>query len=148
MDLAPAPEPTALRLARGVCRGLAGLGYCALTEFTLGNGRRVDVIGVNGAGETVIVEIKSSVADFRSDGKWAEYLEFCDAFYFAVAAEFPRALLPEHCGLIVADGYGAEILRPAPARSMHGSRRRAQTLHLALTAMQRLGRLVDPEAGL
>ena len=80
---------TGERLARGVCRGLAALGYAALTEFPLGNGRRADVIAVNGAGETLIVEIKCSVADFRADRKWPAYLEFCDAFYFAVPAGFP-----------------------------------------------------------
>jgi hypothetical protein len=138
---------TAQRLARGVCRALGALGYAALTEFPLNSGRRVDVIAVNGAGETVIVEIKTSTADYRADRKWNEYLEFCDAFYFAVSAAFPLALLPTDCGLMIADDYGAEILRRATAQPMNGSRRRAQTLRLALAAMQRLGRLVDPESG-
>jgi hypothetical protein len=139
---------TAGRLARGVCRGLGALGYAALREFTLPNGRRVDVIAVNGAGETAIVEIKTSAADYRGDRKWREYLEFCDRFYFAVGSRFPLALLPADCGLIVADDYGAEILRPAAARPLASSRRRAQTLRLALTAMQRLERLLDPEGGM
>jgi hypothetical protein len=138
---------TAQRLARGVCRALGALGYAALTEFPLNSGRRVDVIAVNGAGESVIVEIKTSTADYRADRKWSEYLEFCDAFYFAVPTAFPLALLPTDCGLMVADDYGAEILRRAAAQPMNGSRRRAQTLRLALAAMQRLGRLVDPESG-
>ena len=135
----------AQRLARGVCRALTALGYGALTEFPLNNGRRVDIIAVSGGGDIVIVEIKSSTADFRSDKKWTEYLDYCDAFYFAVAADFPIALLPEDCGLIVADDYGAEILRQAPARSLNGSRRRAQTLRLAVAAMQRLARFLDPD---
>ena len=138
---------TAQRLARGVCRALGALGYAALTEFPLNSGRRVDVIAVNGAGETVIVEIKTSTADYRSDRKWNEYLEFCDAFYFAVPSAFPLALLPSDCGLMVADDYGAEILRRPAAQPMNGSRRRAQTLRLALAAMLRLGRLIDPESG-
>jgi hypothetical protein len=139
---------TAQRLARGVCRALGALGYAALTEFPLNSGRRADVIAVNGAGETVIVEVKTSTADYRSDRKWNEYLEFCDAFYFAVPPAFPIALLPSECGLLIADDYGAEILRRPAAQPMNGSRRRAQTLRLALAAMQRLGRLVDPESGL
>ncbi len=139
---------TAQRLARGVCRALGALGYAALTEFPLNGGRRVDVIAVNGAGETVIVEIKTSAADYRADRKWTEYLEFCDAFYFAVPSAFPLALLPADCGLMIADDYGAEILRRAAAEPMNGSRRRAQTLRLALAAMQRLGRLIDPESGI
>ena len=139
---------TAQRLARGICRALAALGYATLTEFPLNSGRRVDVIAVNGVGETVIVEIKTSSADYRSDRKWNEYLEFCDAFYFAVPSAFPIALLPSECGLLVADDYGAEILRRPAAQPMNGSRRRAQTLRLAVAAMQRLGRLIDPESGL
>jgi len=138
----------AQRLTRGVCRALGALGYAALTEFPLNSGRRVDVIAVNGAGETVIVEIKSSTADYRADRKWNEYLEFCDAFYFAVPSAFPLALLPADCGLMIADDYGAEILRRPAAQPMNGSRRRAQTLRLALAAMQRLGRLIDPESGI
>src|SRR5262249_7555637 len=114
---------TAQRLARGVCRALSALGYAALTEFPLNSGRRVDVIAVNGAGETVIVEIKTSIADYRADRKWNEYLEFCDAFYFAVPIAFPLALLPTDCGLMIADDYGAEILRRATAQPMNGSRR-------------------------
>ncbi|WP_119461604.1 MmcB family DNA repair protein [Rhodospirillaceae bacterium SYSU D60014] len=134
----------AVRLARGVCRALAERGYSVLTEFPLRTGRRVDVIGVDARGGTVIVEIKTSVADFRSDRKWQDYLEFCDLFYFAVPATFPRDLLPTDCGLIVADDYGAEILRQAPVLAMNGSRRRAQILKIARTASQRLQRLIDP----
>ena len=139
---------TAQRLARGVCRALGALGYAALTEFPLNSGRRVDVIAVNGAGETVIVEIKTSTADYRADRKWNEYLEFCDAFYFAVPTAFPLALLPADCGLMVADDYGAEILRRPASQPLNSSRRRAQTLRLAFAAMQRLGRLIDPESGI
>src|SRR5215813_3883062 len=138
---------TAQRLARGVRRALSALGYAALTEFPLNSGRRVDVIAVNGAGETVIVEIKTSIADYRADRKWNEYLEFCDAFYFAVPIAFPLALLPTDCGLMIADDYGAEILRRLGTQPMNATRRRAQTLRVALVAMQRLGRLVDPESG-
>jgi hypothetical protein len=147
MAIAEQDRITAQRLTRGVCRALGALGYAALAEFPLNSGRRVDVIAVNGAGETVIVEIKTSTADYRSDRKWNEYLEFCDAFYFAVPTAFPLALLPTDCGLMIADDYGAEILRRPAAQPMNGSRRRAQTLRLALAAMQRLGRLIDPESG-
>ncbi|MGH6944864.1 MAG: MmcB family DNA repair protein [Geminicoccaceae bacterium] len=131
-------------LARGICRAVEDLGYAAMTEFPLGNGRRVDVIAVAGGGETLIVEIKCSVADFRADRKWIEYLPYCDLFYFAVPDGFPLDLLPDDCGLMVADAYGAAIRRPAPRRAMNGSRRRALTLRLALTASQRLRRAIDP----
>jgi hypothetical protein len=137
----------AVRLARGICRTLAALGYGTLAEFTLINGRRADVIGVNAAGEVAIVEIKTSEADFRADEKWPEYLPYCDSFYFAVPEGFPRQILPEECGLIVADAYAGVILRPAPPlTAMNGARRRALLIRFALAASTRLQRLLDPEA--
>ena len=153
--LSPLPEPPeslsreaeirlAHRLARGITRLFEDLGCAAIAEFSLANGRRVDVIALDGQGLTSIVEIKSSVQDFRSDGKWQEYLEFCDRFYFAVAPEFPQALLPAEVGLIVADDWHGTVLRESPAFAMNASRRRAQTLRIALTAAQRLRRFTDP----
>jgi hypothetical protein len=139
-----ADRSEALRLARGVCRALVELGYGVLTEFPLRSGRRADVIGINDRGETLIVEIKSSVEDFRADQKWRDYREFCDGFFFAVATGFPRELIPPECGLMVADEYGAVILRPGPTLPMNGSRRRAQTARLAVLASLRLHRLLDP----
>ncbi|HLJ19239.1 MAG TPA: MmcB family DNA repair protein, partial [Stellaceae bacterium] len=109
-------EDLALRLllARGVGRALAQRGFATLTEVSLANGRRADVMGLGRAGELVIVEVKSSLQDFRSDAKWPEYREFCDRFYFAVAEGFPRGEIPGDCGLIVADGFGGAVLREAP----------------------------------
>lgn len=139
------PDRTgALRLARGVCRALAELGFGSITEFPLHSGRRVDVIAINDRGETVIVEIKTTVEDFRADQKWPEYRAFCDSFYFAVPAAFPREFVPEDCGLMIADEYGAVIVRAAPAATMNASRRRAQTARLAMLASLRLQRLLDP----
>ena len=145
--LRTAEERLAERLARGVCRLFEDMGFAAITEFSLANGRRVDVIALDGAGGTTIVEIKSSVMDFRSDRKWQEYLDFCDRFYFAVAADFPQELLPAEVGLIVADDWHGAVLRESPAFSMNASRRRAQTLRIALTAALRLRRFTDPRPG-
>ena len=100
------------QLRRGVSRLLADMGYGTLAEFKLTTGRRVDVIGLNDRSEFVIAEIKSSIADFRSDRKWREYLPFCDRFYFAVPADFPQSILPGDSGVIVADAYGGTIRRP------------------------------------
>jgi hypothetical protein len=132
------------RLARGITRLFEDMGCAAIAEFPLANGRRVDVIALDGQGTTSIVEIKSSVQDFRSDAKWQEYLDFCDRFYFAVAPEFPQDLLPVEVGLIVADDWHGTILRESPSFAMNGSRRRAQTLRIAMTAAQRLRRFTDP----
>ena len=139
-----AEQRLAERLARGITRLFEDMGCAAIAEFSLANGRRVDVIALDGQGTTSIVEIKSSVQDFRSDGKWQEYLDFCDRFYFAVAPAFPQELLPVEVGLIVADDWHGTILRPSPAFTMNGSRRRAQTLRIAMTAAQRLRRFTDP----
>jgi hypothetical protein len=145
--VAGAIAPRAARLARGVGRALGDAGYTAITEFSLKTGRRVDVIALNAAGHFVIVEIKTSEADFRTDAKWPEYLEFCDTFYFAVPEDFPRSILPADRGLMVADDYGAAILRAAPEAAMHASRRRAQILRFALAAGGRLRRASDPGTG-
>jgi hypothetical protein len=145
MTDAPADD-LALRLllARGVGRALAQRGYASLTEVSLANGRRADVMGLGRAGEIVIVEVKSSLQDFRGDAKWPEYREFCDRFYFAVAEQFPREAIPADCGLIVADGFGAAVLREAPLMPVAAARRRAVMLRFALLGSDRLRRLLDP----
>ena len=140
--VAPLLFPTPI--ARGVCRALVQRGFATLTEFSLANGRRADVMGLGRGGELVIVEVKSSVPDFRSDEKWPEYRDYCDRFYFAVAEDFPRALIPEDCGLIVADAFGGAILREAPSQALAAARRKAVTLSFALTGAERLRRLLDP----
>src|ERR1700680_2153216 len=138
--------PAAL-LARGICRALDQLGYASLVEFPLANGRRADILALGKTGELVIVEIKSSVADFRADRKWATYREFADRLYFAVPNEFPALLIPEECGLIVADPFGAAVLRHRALTPLPPPRRRAMTLRFALAAAGRLQRQLDPEAG-
>lgn len=134
-------------LARGVCRLLEDLGYASLTEFTLASGRRIDVMGLGGDGELLAVEVKTSLADFRSDGKWPEYLGWCERLFFAVPPEFPQAVLPEDCGLIVADAWAAALLREPPRRPLPAARRKAVTLRFGRAAAQRLGRLLDPREG-
>jgi hypothetical protein len=137
----------ALLLARGVCRALDQLGYSALVEFPLANGRRADILALSQSGEFVIVEIKSSIADFRADRKWGFYRDYADRLYFAVANEFPAALIPEECGLIVADGFGAAIIRGGDPSPLASARRRALTLRFARLAASRLRRHLDPQPG-
>ena len=114
-------------LARGVCRFLRHAGYAVLTEFTLRNRRRVDVIA-------------------RADAKWQDYLEFCDAFYFAVPEGFPRHLIPESCGLLVADGFGAELLREPNDGRVNPARRKSLITRFARMAGLRLQALTDPDS--
>ena len=133
-------------LARGVCRFLRQAGYAVLTEFTLRNRRRVDVIALAEDGRIAVVEVKSSEADFRADAKWQDYLDFCDAFYFAVPEGFPRHLIPESCGLLVADGFSAELLREPEEGRVNPARRKSLITRFARTASLRLQALTDPDS--
>ena len=145
---ASAVEPiSAALLARGVCRTLEQLGYVSLVEFPLANGRRADVLALGKTGDLVIVEIKSSVADFRADRKWSAYRDFSDRLCFAVPNDFPRPLIPDECGLMVADPFGAALLRDGSTTRLDAGRRRALTTRFARVAATRLRRLLDPEAG-
>ncbi len=131
-------------LARGVARALAQNGYSALAEVPLADGRRADLMALGRDGALVIVEIKSSVADFRADRKWPDYRQWCDRLYFAVGEGFPLDLIPAECGLIQADGFGAVILREAPEQKLGAARRRAVHLRFARLAAARLQRMLDP----
>lgn len=142
------PAPTAPLLARGVCRALDQLGYASLLELPLANGRRADIVALGRAGDLIVVEIKTSVADFRADRKWPQYRNFADRFYFAVPHDFPTALIPEDCGLIVADAFAATLVREGDRSALAPGRRRAVTLRFALAAAARLRRHLDPQAGI
>jgi hypothetical protein len=139
---------TAALLARGICRTLDQLGYASLLEFPLANGRRADILALGRGGDLAIIEIKTSVADFRADRKWVQYRDFADRFYFAVPNHFPTALIPEDCGLIVADAFAAALIREGTPCAPAPGRRRALTLRFALAAAARLRRHLDPHDGL
>lgn len=131
-------SPVAQQIARGVLRLMTDHGYAGVTEMTLANGRRADVAAIGPGGEITIVEIKSSVADFRSDQKWPEYRPFCDRFYFAVGHDFPQGLIPDETGLIIADAFGGAILREPECEKLVAARRKAVTLRFARLAATRL----------
>jgi hypothetical protein len=132
-------------IARGAARLLALHGLRAIPELPLPNGRRADLVAVGEKGEVVIVEIKSSLADFRADQKWPDYRDFSDRLYFAVGREFPMDVLPDEVGVIVADRYGGEMVRTAPEHPLAGARRKAFLLRFARIAAGRLMTLADPE---
>lgn len=137
-------SPTALAVCTGVRRLLAGHGCASVTELTLASGRRADVIGLTAEGCIWIVEVKSSVADLRADSKWPDYRDFCDRFFFAVPSDFRIGLLPAETGLILADSYGAAMVRDAPEHRLAGARRKAVMLRFAHVAANRHHALVDP----
>lgn len=129
---------TTLMLARGVTRLLMDHGFAPVLEVPLANGRRADVMAIGPGGEVWIVETKSCLADYAVDAKWPDYLDYCERFLFAVTEDFPRDLIPEEAGLIVADGFGGAILRESPLRPLAGARRKAVTLNFARLAALRL----------
>jgi len=136
---------TALAIARGARRLLRALGYSTVTELPLGDGRRADIVAVGPDGAILIVEIKSSIADFRADRKWRDYAAHCDRLYFAISDDTPVDIMPEEAGLILADRFGAAILREPEPRVLAPATRRAVLLRFACAAADRLHRLVDPE---
>ena len=141
----PHGRDRAAEIFRGVTRFLAEHNESSLSEFTLKTGRRVDLIALDHRGIVTIIEIKSSVADFRSDKKWQEYLDFCDRFFFAVATDFPIRRLPDTCGIILADGFGASVLRKSPELKLNATRRKSLMLSFARTSAVRLLEYTDPD---
>jgi hypothetical protein len=139
------PAMPGQRLARGTGRMLRSLDHAVLTEFVPARGLRVDVISLGPKGELWIVECKSGRADFQSDRKWQGYLEWCDRYFWAVDGDFPIDLLPQDTGLIMADSYGAEILRMAPETRLAPARRTKIQRDFARTAALRLQGLYDPD---
>jgi hypothetical protein len=135
---------TALAVARGTRRLLRRLDYSTITELPLLTGRRADIVALSMDATIIIVEIKSSVADFRADTKWREYRAHCDKFYFAIPESVPVDIMPEDAGLILADSYAADILRQAPEHRVAPATRRAVLMRFAHAAAHRLHRLSDP----
>lgn len=121
------PETTDA-VTRGAARLLVDMGYAPLLEVALPNGRRADVLALGRKGDIVIVEVKSGIEDYRVDRKWHEYAPFCDAFYFAVAPQFPDNVLPPDAGLIYADGFGGAVIRPAIPEPLAAARRKAMLI--------------------
>jgi hypothetical protein len=138
----------AAEIQRGICRSLRAFGYAVLTELCLSNGRRADVVAVSGAGDIAIVEIKSCLIDFQTDGKWPEYRPYCDRLYFAVSPDFPCHVLPQEAGLFLADRFGAELVRDPIEERLNATRRKAMLLAFAQVAALRLQRHLDPGCGL
>ncbi|HSI41868.1 MAG TPA: MmcB family DNA repair protein [Xanthobacteraceae bacterium] len=139
-------SPMARAIQRGTLRHLLARGLVGLTELPLASGRRADIAALGPRGEVWIVEIKSSVIDFRTDRKWPDYRLYCDRLFFAVPLDFPLELLPQDAGALVADAFGAAPAWEAPLHPLAGSRRRAMTLRLARAAAGRLMGVSDPES--
>ena len=129
---------SAMLVRRGVQRLLDKMLHASLPELPLASGRRADLISLSVKGEIWIIEIKSSIADFRADQKWPEYRAHCDRLFFATHAEVPLDIFPEECGLMLSDGYGAHILREAPEHRLPPATRKSVMLEFSRAAARRL----------
>jgi hypothetical protein len=136
-------------VARGICRLFARNDIWVLPEMPLRNSRRADLMGIDPKGHIIIVEIKTARGDLMGDGKWPDYLDFCDRFFWGLPPELDRACLegedfrPDMCGVIVADAYDAEIIRPAPSHPLAAARRKVEVERLARAALRRHSVLLD-----
>jgi len=144
--------PIAAEVARGVTRLFCRQDLFAVCEMPLPNGRRADLMAIDAKGGLTIVEIKVAKADLLGDGKWFDYLEYCDRFYWAVPPSLAHILdeeryLPQAAGLIVADRYDAAVVRDAAHRPLAPARRRAEVLRFARRAARRLSAQIDPSLG-
>lgn len=137
-------SPTAAAVSRGTARLLRALGFSCVAEMPLASGRRADLVALGPVGDFIIIEVKSSIEDFRADHKWSEYSWHCDRFFFATAAHVPLEIFPERTGLILADAYGAEVVREAPEHRLAPATRRSMLLQFGRTAAARLQQLADP----
>lgn len=153
-DTAPDSQPGAIdavAVTRGIMRLFARNDIWCLPEMPLRGGRRADMMGVDAKGHVIIVEIKTARSDLLGDNKWPDYLEHCDRFFWGLAAGLDRTPLdsadyqPDSCGVIVADGYDAEIIRPAPLAPLAAARRKVEVERLARAAMRRHSVTSDPE---
>lgn len=139
------PEVTRA-VCRGVCRLLYASGFACVAEMPLPDGRRADIVAMSASGAIWIVEVKSSLEDFRTDRKWTGYKEFSDEFFFAVGPEFPQAIIPPDEGLILADRFGGDIVRHGvPYPRLPASRRTALTRRFARFAALKLQTTTDPD---
>jgi hypothetical protein len=135
---------TTLAVARGAARLLHAHGFCVVSELPLPSGRRADLVALDGGGELWIVEVKSSVADFRADQKWQDYRAHCDRLFFATTVEVPCEIFPSDAGLIVADAFGAQFVCEAPQHKLPAATRKSMMLLFARAAALRLQSLADP----
>lgn len=86
------------------------------TYFELGlckHGRlRADVFSISMSGHVVIVEVKSSVQDFKSDKKFHLYVEYANKLYFAMpntVYDKVKDQIPKNIGVFIMTSDGEHI---------------------------------------
>lgn len=128
----------AMLVRRGVQILLNEMRHAVLPELSLSSGRRADLISISAKGEIWIIEIKSSIEDFRVDRKWPDYRQHCDRLFFATHNGVPLDIFPQDCGMFVSDGYGAHIVREAPEHKLPPATRKSLMLDFSRAAARRL----------
>ncbi len=95
---------------------------------------RADVMAINTRGEVIIVEVKSSYADFRSDKKWWNYADYSNKLYFAVSAELHAKihdLIPTGIGIFIVDEAGhARVVQSAKRKNLDRDLVLAQSIRM------------------
>lgn len=84
---------------------------------------RADVVAMTLGAYIVVVEVKSSVADFRSDKKMQEYLKFCNQLYVACTAEVYAKIKSEvlpGIGVMVVSENKVKVAKKAKRSDLHG----------------------------
>ncbi|WP_408871467.1 MmcB family DNA repair protein [Gluconacetobacter sacchari] len=148
------PIQTQIAIRRAVNHLCGQMGWAALNELVLPDGRRADVMALLPDNGFACIEIKSGPRDFLADRKWTCYRAWCDQLFFAVDRAFPLSLLPEATGIMVADTDSlpaglnviaeTAILRAPVTNALPAARRRKLTWLFATQAAGRLARLDDP----
>jgi hypothetical protein len=106
----------------GVCWLLRKEGCLVLRQLILPSGKKPDIVALHSNGEIWIIEIKSSVRDFRTDPKWPEYHDFCHRLFFAITPNL-KDVFPKQHGLIRANSFDGKIIRIPSRHRLIGAHR-------------------------
>jgi hypothetical protein len=100
---------------------------------------RADLIATNMGLYIILVEVKSSVADFRTDKKWHKYLPFSNKTYFAMAPEVYEKVkdqIPKGIGIFLVYPSGHTKIK---GRAHHREVDAAVKLNIAARLVYRSG---------
>ena len=120
-------------------------GYQVLSEFSLPNKRRVDIIAINLKKEIIIIEIKSKKKDLNYDKKWKSYLNYCNYFYFACNEKITNVNFSQNIGIIQKKFNKIKIIKESKYKKLSQIKKNKLILNFALSAASKFHRLIDPE---
>ncbi|QDH83400.1 hypothetical protein [Achromobacter phage Motura] len=110
---------------------------CANAEIGLRSRRegaiRADILAMSMSQEIIVVEIKSSVADFRSDKKMHLYLDYCNKAYLACSLEVYKKIKAD-----IHPGFGVMIIGEKSVRVIKNAKRRDMDPEIRMGVIMRL----------